>query len=198
MRKLPRIISQEEFEKLHDAAVKLEKSSGKKRALRIRQYRVAMILGFEAGMRISEIVGHEGWSQKRDKKTNKLLPRVKIVIPILSKKQIEGNGIKLLGKGSKERIVPKPKRINQKAIDMLPLTISRRSLQKFVTDLGMKVLKKEMSFHTLRHGFVTHLVNMGRPLHEVQMLAGHSRLDTTGIYLHANPTKAIEGAREAF
>lgn len=60
MKKLPRIISQEEFEILHNAAVKLEKSSGKKRAARIRQYRLAMILGFEAGMRISEIVGLEG------------------------------------------------------------------------------------------------------------------------------------------
>ncbi len=59
MKKLPKVISQEEFEVLHDAAVKLEKSSGKKRAKRIRQYRLAMILGFEAGMRISEIVGYE-------------------------------------------------------------------------------------------------------------------------------------------
>lgn len=120
-------------------------------------------------------------------------------IQLLTPKQIEGNSIRIIGgKGNRDRIVPKPKRINQKAIDMLPLTVSRRSLQKFVTDLGLKVLNKEMSFHTLRHGFVTHLVNMGRPLHEVQMLAGHSRLDTTGIYLHANPTKAVEGAREAF
>ncbi len=117
----------------------------------------------------------------------------------LTAKQIEGNSIKVIGgKGGKDRMVPKPKRINQKAIDMLPLTVSRRSLQKFVTDLGLKVLKKEMTFHTLRHGFVTHLVNQGRPLHEVQMLAGHSRLDTTGIYLHANPTKAIQGAIDTF
>ena len=181
VKKLPKIISQEEFEELHDAAMKLEKSSGKKRALRIREYRLAMILGFEAGMRISEIVGYEKKIQR------------------LSVSQIEGNSIRVIGgKGGKDRIVPKPKRINQKAIDMLPLTVSRRSLQKFVTDLGLKILKKKMSFHTLRHGFVTHLVNQGRPLHEVQMLAGHSRLDTTGIYLHANPQKAVEGAREAF
>jgi hypothetical protein len=30
------------------------------------------------------------------------------------------------------------------------------------------------------------------------MLAGHSRLDTTGIYLHANPKEAVEGARDVF
>ncbi len=188
-KKLPRIISQEEFEKLHDAAIKIEKSSGKKRSKRIRQYRLAMILGFEAGMRISEIVGYE--SKQNEIKYWKIKP--------LNQTQIEGNSIKVIGgKGGKDRMVPKPKRINQRAIDMLPLTISRRSLQSFITKLGKNVLNKEMSFHTLRHGFVTHLVNQGRPLHEVQMLAGHSRLDTTGIYLHANPTKAIEGARDSF
>ncbi len=181
IKKLPKIISQEEFEKLHSEAMKLEKAAGKERSKRIRQYRVAMILGFEGGMRISEIVGYG----------NKIQP--------LNKTQFEGNSIRVIGgKGGKDRIVPKPKRINQKAIDMLPLTVSRRSLQKFMTDLGPKVLGKPITFHTLRHGFVTHLVNQGRPLHEVQMLAGHSRLDTTGIYLHANPQRAVEGAREAF
>ncbi|GAH78518.1 unnamed protein product, partial [marine sediment metagenome] len=79
-----------------------------------------------------------------------------------------------------------------------PLTIQRRALQSFVTKLGKEVLSKEISFHTLRHGFASHLVNSGRPLHEVQMLMGHSRLDTTGIYLHANPKEAIENAREVF
>jgi len=35
-------------------------------------------------------------------------------------------------------------------------------------------------------------------LHQVQMLMGHSRLDTTGIYLHANPKEAIDKAQELF
>jgi len=81
---------------------------------------------------------------------------------------------------------------------MLPLTINRRPLQSFITELGRKVLDKKISFHTLRHGFGSHLAGSNRPLHEIQMLMGHSRLDTTGIYLHANPKKAIEGAREVF
>jgi len=178
-KKLPRIITQPEFELLFSEATKLQHSVGKKRKLRILQYRIAMLFGFEAGMRISEIVGYKH-------------------IPPLSKEQISDNAIKLLGKGGRERIVPKPKRINQTAISKLPLTIKRRALQSFITILGKKVLNKPISFHTLRHGFITHLVNSGRPLHEVQMLAGHSRLDTTGIYLHANPQEAIEGAREVF
>jgi len=43
-----------------------------------------------------------------------------------------------------------------------------------------------------------HTGRNGRPLHEIQMLMGHSRLDTTGIYLHANPRQAIEGAQNVF
>jgi integrase/recombinase XerD len=179
--KLPKIISQEEFELLHSEAMKLETNTKGKRKLRIRQYRLAMILGFEGGMRISEILGYK----------DRIQP--------LSKSQIEGNSIRVIsGKGGKDRIVPRPKRVNQRAVDMLPLNVGRRAVQHFITNLGKKHLKKHITFHTLRHGFITHCIDRGLKLHEVQMLAGHSRLDTTGIYLHANPQKAIEGARQAF
>ena len=149
VKKLPKIISQEEFEKLFKACGKLSTKYKK-------QYQVAMLLGFEAGMRISEIVG------------------------------------------LKDRIVPRPKRFNEKARNMLPLKFDRRSFQYAMKALGKKVLDKDISPHTFRHGSATHLVNQGRPLHEVQMLVGHARLDTTGIYLHASPTKAVEGARDVF
>ena len=182
MRKLPKIIIQEEFEKLLAATLKLEKEAkGKNRKLRLKQYRIAMLLGFEAGMRISEVVGF------KDR------------VPALTKDKVESASIRILsGKGGKDRIVPRPKRLNQTAVDMLPLKLKRRALQDFVTKLGQKVLKKQITFHTLRHGFASHLLNSGRPIHEVQMLLGHSRLDTTGVYLHANPVKAIEGARDIF
>jgi len=145
---------------------------------------IAMLLGFEAGMRISEIIGFE--------------KKGIIIIPRLTKDLIGDASIKILGKGKKERIVPRPKRFNETAKNLLPLTIKRRSLQNFITNLGREVLGKEISFHTLRHGFCSHLANAGRPLHEIQMLAGHSRLDTTGIYLHANPEEAIRKASEVF
>ncbi len=183
MKKLPKIISQEEFEKLMKEASKIEQSIKLKspRKLRIKQYRISMLLGFEAGMRISEIVGY------LDK------------VPALTKDKVESASIRIIsGKGGKDRIVPRPKRFNSGAVELLPLKLKRRALQSFITNLGVKVLNKQISFHTLRHGFASHLLNSGRPIHEVQMLLGHSRLDTTGIYLHANPIKAIEGAREIF
>lgn len=120
-------------------------------------------------------------------------------IPKLTKENVEPASIRIIsGKGNKDRIVPRPKRFNDKAKAMLPLTIKRRALQDFISKLGREVLHKEITFHTLRHGFGSHLAGQGRPLHEIQMLMGHSRLDTTGIYLHANPVKAVEGAREVF
>lgn len=181
MKKLPKIITKEEFEKLFEAVENKYKHASKKRKPIIKQYMFAILLGFEAGLRISEIVGF------KDR------------VPKLQKHNVEPTSIRIIsGKGEKDRIVPRPKRMNITAINMLPLKINRRPLQSFITELGRKVLDKKISFHTLRHGFGSHLAGQGRPLHEIQMLMGHSRLDTTGIYLHANPKKAIEGAREVF
>ena len=199
MRKLPKIITQDEFELLLAFTLKIERESkGKKRKLRLKQYRIALLLGFEAGMRISEITGFKGISKRTNKTTGQVVVK-ETEVPALTKDRVESASIRITsGKGEKDRIVPRPKRLNQTAVEMLPLQLKRRALQDFTTKLGMKVLKKEISFHTLRHGFASHLLNSGRPIHEVQMLLGHSRLDTTGVYLHANPVKAIEGARDIF
>ena len=187
-KKLPKIISQEEFEKLFAEVMKRRnklKSNSKSRK-RLNQYMVAMILAAEGGMRISEIVGY-----KNKDGSWRIKP--------LEKSQIEDSSIRVVGgKGGKDRIVPRPKRFNSAAVAELPLFIQRRSLQRFATQLGQEVLGKQITFHTFRHYFGSHLAGSGRPLHEVQMLMGHSRLDTTGIYLHANPKQAVDGAREVF
>lgn len=194
-----KLVTQEEFEKLFSEVQKqLKKTKSKDKQLRLKQYMMSMLLGFEAGMRISEILGHKGISKRKNQKTGEIVTKP-IKIPLLQKENIENNLIRIFnGKGRKDRVVPKPKRINQKAIEMLPLIIKRRSLQDFFVKLSKRVLNKDLSFHALRHGFGSHLANMGRPLHEIQMLMGHSRLDTTGIYLHANPTKAIKEAIDVF
>jgi len=180
-KKLPNFVTQEEFEKLFDALTRLERNATKLRAKRLKQYRIAILLGFEGGLRISEIVG---WPMGQ--------------IPRLTKDRVSEVSIKLLGKRGKERVVPRPRRFSDKAKELLPLKISRRPLQRIITKLGDDVLHRHIGFHTLRHGFGSHLAGQGRPLHEIQMLMGHSRLDTTGIYLHANPKIAVEKAREVF
>ena len=180
-KKLPNFVTQEEFEQLFEALIKLERKSTKARAKRLKQYRIAILLGFEGGLRISEVIG---WPLGE--------------IPKLTKDMVSEVSIKLKGKRGKERVVPRPRRFSDKAKEMLPLKISRRPLQRFITKLGDEVLHRHISFHTMRHGFGSHLAGEGRPLHEIQMLMGHSRLDTTGIYLHANPKIAVEKAREVF
>ena len=179
--KLPKIITQDEFEQIFKYTLKQKKR---------KPYAVAMLLGFEAGMRISEIVGLKSL----------ISPDLSANIPALTKSNVDmqSNQIRIMGKGQKDRIVPLPKRFNNAALNLLPLKMSRRSLQRWVTNIGEKVLGKHITFHTLRHGFGSHLAGMGVPLHQVQMLMGHSRLDTTGIYLHANPKEAIERARDVF
>jgi len=184
-KKLPKILTQIEFEDLFTANTKQVAAAKGKKKKTLKEFRLCMILGFEGGMRISEIVGYK---RKDGTQINSLV-----------KEQFEGNQIRIVdGKGNKDRIVPKPKRINETIISTLPIKIGRRALQKYITKLGKEVLNKHITFHTLRHGFGSHLAGSGRPLHEIQMLMGHSRLDTTGIYLHANPKQAIQGAQDVF
>jgi len=79
------------------------------------------------------------------------------------------------------------------------LNLKRRMLQYEIKKLGKKVLKKDISFHTLRHGFANFMVNEKNiPLPMLQSMLGHSRLDTTGIYTKSNPTQTIATAWEQF
>lgn len=204
-RKLPQPISKQEFELLFEKARKERKRFTNKkgeltpRGIRVNQYMIAMVLGFYSGMRISEIVGHEGFTRRKDKETGEWLPPQKIVIPALTADRVEEKFIRVIsGKGGKDRQVPRPKFLTPRALNELPLKVSRRALQTYIQKLGEEVLNKHITFHMLRHGFVTHALEAGMDIAQVQMFAGHSRLDTTGIYLHVNPKKALDKYEEVF
>ncbi len=116
--------------------------------------------------------------------------------------------LKTMGKGKKERLIP----VGRTSLQSLEYYIqtSRETLKKgrktqavFVSRLGKsmtrqmfwKILKdltrragisKNISPHTLRHSFATHLVQRGADLRSVQAMLGHADIATTQIYTHLN------------
>lgn len=142
-------------------------------------------------------------SECENKLTSKDLIRSKTKFKIypLETHQIDlkRHTIKVLGKGSKERITCTSPWLNESNLKLLPLTINRRTLQNRFKGLCKKTLKRNLNFHTLRHGFANYMANeKGMSLPLLQALGGWSRLDTLGIYTKANPIKAINKAWESF
>jgi len=91
--------------------------------------------------------------------------------------------IKITGKGGKFRTTYLPKDMSEEIKTFRGFTISYEYTRTTIAR-SSKRAGIEISFHALRHSFLTRLVNKGVPLPQVQKIAGHSNITTTAIYLH--------------
>lgn len=118
------------------------------------------------------------------------------------------NIVRCFGKGSKERIVPlsdyalnalhdyiyvyRNTLLKNKVTNILFLNsrgdiLSRQGFFKILKALALqKGINKELSPHTIRHSFATHLINHGADLRSVQTMLGHENIKTTQIYTHVS------------
>lgn len=113
--------------------------------------------------------------------------------------------VRCFGKGSKERIIPIGEVAKQAVNRFLPIRelavkkykisskkllisdngrlLTRQDVYNFIHERG-KIIHKNISPHTLRHSFATHLLENGADLRVVQELLGHSDVSTTQLYTH--------------
>ena len=167
--RLPKVVSIKEIEEmLHNNLTPLE--------------HVIMELLYSCGLRVSELV---------NLKTSDI--------------DLSSKYVRCFGKGSKERIIPigeiakkavteyiterdflvKKYNLNTKLllIQNSGRLITRQDVYTFIHAQG-KLIHKNISPHTLRHSFATHLLENGADLRVVQELLGHSDVSTTQLYTH--------------
>ena len=179
-RRLPKAISVAEVERLLDAAGPAAESADSISSIRVRD-RALLELLYATGARVSEVVN---------------LDLDDLVDPTL---------VRLFGKGAKERIVPvggfAQRALQAYLVRIRPALaslgkgtpalflnqrggrLSRQSAWQIITDAASAAeLQGEISPHTLRHSFATHLLEGGADVRVVQELLGHSSVATTQIY----------------
>ncbi len=173
-RYLPEVLSVKEVEDIIDVADLSSWIGRRDRAL------VEVLYG--CGLRVSEAVGL----------------RISMIY-------FEEGFVRIVGKGNKERLVPlgdmaaeairayvdvRPLPADAASSDMLFLNrygrpLSRITAFKTVKNMALMAgVRKEISPHTFRHSFATHLIENGADLRIVQEMLGHESVTTTEIYTH--------------
>jgi integrase len=145
-----------------------------------KHHKIAFLLGFGSGLRVSEII--------------KLEPR-----------DINFNEGKILirqAKGGKDRFVPLPKGLKPNHLEYIPLKCGVRALEiafrRTAKRSGLLKIKPTAHFHSLRHGFASNSVKKGIPIHHIRTMMGHTNISTTNVYLEMNPTEALKAYEELF
>lgn len=181
---LPEILSVEEIDAMIDC-IDLSKPDGQRNRAIIETL-------YGCGLRVSELINLE-----------------------ISKLYLDEEYVVIRGKGSKERLVP----ISEVAQEQILLYINeQRSMQTikrgddnilFLNKRGGRLsrvmifyiikrlaelagIRRQVSPHTLRHSFATHLLEGGANLRAIQQMLGHESISTTEIYIHIDRTRLRE------
>ncbi|SNY90856.1 tyrosine recombinase XerD subunit [Cohaesibacter sp. ES.047] len=196
-RPLPKILTVQEVDRLIEAArfnASLEGPTPKRQIRAMRLY-VLLELLYATGLRVSELVSLPASAAHQD-----------------------GQFLAVVGKGSKERLVPLSDRAKEAMRDYRRLLTDTggagtptarqwlfpssgdtghytrqafaRELKSLADDVGLKAAS--VSPHVLRHAFASHLLQNGANLRAVQKLLGHSDISTTQIYTHIMDEKLME------
>lgn len=182
-RHLPEVLSVEEIDSMIDC-IDMSKAEGQRNRAIIETL-------YGCGLRVSELINLE---------INKLF--------------LDEGYIVVKGKGSKERMVPISEvaihEINsyfdqRRHMNIVPgeenflflnykgTHISRITIFKIVKQLAdLAGIKREISPHTLRHSFATHLLEGGANLRAIQQMLGHESIATTEIYIHIDRSRLRE------
>lgn len=171
---------------------------------------IPSVLSVEEVSAIIESVKLDTWNGIRDRAVLEFLYgcglRVSEAVNMkISDLFMKDNFLKVIGKGNKERLVPmgemavdainsylavRPEPADRKSDDVLFLnrfgkSISRVSMFNMVKRQAMLAgVTKNISPHTFRHSFATHLIENGADLRVVQEMLGHENIATTEIYTH--------------
>lgn len=187
-RKLPDVLSYEEIEQIL-LVIDLSKAEGARN-------RAMLEVLYSSGLRVSELIGLK-----------------------ISNLFLNQGFLKILGKGNKERFVPigreaskyvqiylahirptvpvKPKQEDFVFLNRRGSHLSRVMVFKIIKELVLLAgISKNVSPHTFRHSFATHLVEGGADLRAVQEMLGHESITTTEIYTHLDSTYLQQTIRE--
>lgn len=171
IKKLPKVLSMQEINLIFDEHLTIFEST-------------ILELLYAAGLRVSELVNLQ-----------------------LSNVDLNISYVRCIGKGSKERMIPigirackaLKKYLEEREYIVKKYNISTKSL--FINENGRKLtrqdvyniiqnlgnrINKNISPHTIRHSFATHLLENGADLRVVQELLGHSDVSTTQLYTHVS------------